>query len=452
MCNCNKTYNLQLGCTPQIKLANPSAYYTRSEIDEMLKDIEISGGCVCDVTKDDIERIDGEVSDVNERIEDLEIYDFEEFATKEWIDGQGYLTEHQHLKTINGESLVGDGNIVIQGGGGTVDLSNYYTKDESDARFGTLDEQKSLRNDVEEALGEAAKNEADLQKKADKSDLDAIRDELSEIKNQFNFSEPSVKYMTKNEYEKLDAKGSHTFYVLTDANELWLGDNKLFPISQGSDTPSGGDDDDQSKFKVKVVDVDGNENKVSCNDSNVLNKEEFVGTKKLKSAVIGDCVEEIGYGAFKDQGVMTSAKLPKTLKRIDDEAFHFCDSLKIELNEGLEYIGDSAFECCDSYLDVVIPSTVKEIGDDAFHYIHMDVNPIDYDAINANRKVRVMCDVPPKLYARGVSNSVFTFNTYYKPIDATYPIYVKDELVETYKQAEGWSDYADRIRPMSEYK
>ena len=38
----------------------------------------------------------------------------------------GYLTEHQPIKTINGQSLIGTGDIEI-GTGGTIDLSNYYT-------------------------------------------------------------------------------------------------------------------------------------------------------------------------------------------------------------------------------------------------------------------------------------------------------------------------------------
>ena len=39
----------------------------------------------------------------------------------EGIDHSQYLTEHQTLKTINGESLVGNGNIVIEGGTGGYD-------------------------------------------------------------------------------------------------------------------------------------------------------------------------------------------------------------------------------------------------------------------------------------------------------------------------------------------
>ena len=39
------------------------------------------------------------------------------YATESWVESKGYLTEHQTLKTINGESIVGEGNIVITGGG-----------------------------------------------------------------------------------------------------------------------------------------------------------------------------------------------------------------------------------------------------------------------------------------------------------------------------------------------
>ena len=48
----------------------------------------------------------------------------------------GYLTEHQQLKTINGESIIGSGDIVISGGGEetdpiwTAEKVNYYTKTE----------------------------------------------------------------------------------------------------------------------------------------------------------------------------------------------------------------------------------------------------------------------------------------------------------------------------------
>ena len=60
--------------------------------------------------------------------------DLTDYATKDWANDTfqakgNYLTDHQSLKTINGQSLVGTGNIVISGGsGGSVDLTGYATE------------------------------------------------------------------------------------------------------------------------------------------------------------------------------------------------------------------------------------------------------------------------------------------------------------------------------------
>ena len=55
----------------------------------------------------------------------------------------GYLTEHQTLKTINGETIVGDGNIEITSGEETdpiwtAEKGNYYTKSEIDGIVGNV--------------------------------------------------------------------------------------------------------------------------------------------------------------------------------------------------------------------------------------------------------------------------------------------------------------------------
>lgn len=58
------------------------------------------------------------------------------YATEQWVGEQGYLTEHQPLKTINGESILGSGDIVISGGGEetdpiwTAEKVNYSTTEE----------------------------------------------------------------------------------------------------------------------------------------------------------------------------------------------------------------------------------------------------------------------------------------------------------------------------------
>lgn len=118
------------------------------------------------------------------------------------------------------------------------------------------------------------------------------------------------------------------------------------------------------------------------------------------------------------------------LETIQDYQFPELKSLDtLILNEGLKELQDACFSTAISLLDIEIPSTVTTIG-----------SSFNTSTINGDRKVRIYCDVPPK-----VSILSFSYNM-------DYPIYVKDELVDTYKQAEGWGVYANRIRPMSEYK
>ena len=111
-------------------------YYTKTEVDTKFKDF--SGGTSTDLTKYYTkEESDGKYA-LKTSIPSLEGY-----ATEEWVTQQGYLTEHQsltdyakkaELKTVNGNSLIGSGDIQIEGGS-SVDMSNYYTKTDSDGKY-----------------------------------------------------------------------------------------------------------------------------------------------------------------------------------------------------------------------------------------------------------------------------------------------------------------------------
>ena len=97
-----KEYDISLE-TDDIKVVNLDDYYTKAESDEKFQP-------------------------VGEYLTAIP----EEYVTEGELNSKGYLTEHQPLKTINGESLVGSGNITIEGGGGSADLTNYYTRGEVD--------------------------------------------------------------------------------------------------------------------------------------------------------------------------------------------------------------------------------------------------------------------------------------------------------------------------------
>lgn len=190
-CNCNgNTYNIGMGCCQPV-LGPVENYYTKYQIDRMLEKID-SGCCITEEEVD--EKIASAKTDVEAEIPSLDGYateqwvlekhyitgvDLSDYALKSEIptvptsnsaftNDMGYLTEHQHIKTINGESLIGDGNIEIGSGGTPItidstldsgstnpvansaitiaignkldasaytptDLSNYYTKNETNS-------------------------------------------------------------------------------------------------------------------------------------------------------------------------------------------------------------------------------------------------------------------------------------------------------------------------------
>lgn len=75
---------------------------------------------------------------------------------------QDKLVSGENIKTINGESLLGEGNIVIQGGGGDVDLSDYYTKEEADAKYATTEEMNDAAADISALEADMTQKQAKL--------------------------------------------------------------------------------------------------------------------------------------------------------------------------------------------------------------------------------------------------------------------------------------------------
>lgn len=147
-CNCEgKKYNIGMGCCQPV-LAPIENYYTKWQVDDLIESATTSGCCITPEEVD--EKIESAKTEIEAEIPSLSGYateqwvldqnyitgvDLSNYATKSEIptiptsntaftNDAGYLTEHQHLKTINNESLVGDGNIVISG---DTDLTNYYT-------------------------------------------------------------------------------------------------------------------------------------------------------------------------------------------------------------------------------------------------------------------------------------------------------------------------------------
>lgn len=88
-------------------------------------------------------------------------------------------------------------------------------------------------------------------------------------------------------------------------------------------------------------------------------------TDKLYTVPEG--TEIIGHDAFVGMDELEKVVLPKSLVRLETQAFAVCRGLKyVEIPETVTYIGWGAFRTCLSLEEIVIPSRVTELGDLAF--------------------------------------------------------------------------------------
>ena len=173
----------------------------------------------------------------------------------------------------------------------------------------------------------------------------------------------------------------------------------------------------------------------------------FAGCTSLISIAIPNSVTSIGQGAFDICSSLTTIVIPDSVMTIGEGLFFCCSSLtSITLPNSMKTIGEMAFYDCSSLTSITIPNSVTSIGDRAFSYcssltsvtIPNSVTSIKNNAFyncTSLTSVTIEAETPPVLSS---------FDVFYQTNNC--PIYVPCNAVNTYKTAEEWSRYADRIR------
>ena len=158
----------------------------------------------------------------------------------------------------------------------------------------------------------------------------------------------------------------------------------------------------------------------------------FDSCTSLTSVTIGNGVTSIGGGAFDSCTSLTSVTIPDSVTSIGDYAFRDCTSLtSVNIPDSVTSIGDQAFLGCTSLTSVTIPDSVTEIGEDAFW------------ACTSLKEVYCKVTTPPT----GGLDMFSYYNSGYKPIGCKIyvPASSDDSIINAYKMADGWSDYASYI-------
>lgn len=152
----------------------------------------------------------------------------------------------------------------------------------------------------------------------------------------------------------------------------------------------------------------------------------FDGNTMLSAVTLGNATTSIGGYAFNECTSLTGITLPNSLSTIGSSAFKGCTSLtgSLTIPDNVTTIAISAFHTCSGLTSITIGSSVASIASYVF-----------YNCRGLN-DITITASLPPTLGAYAFNNT------------NNCPIYCPDASVVDYRLE--WSDYADRIKPISE--
>ena len=153
----------------------------------------------------------------------------------------------------------------------------------------------------------------------------------------------------------------------------------------------------------------------------------FRGCSSLTSITLPEGVTSIGMQAFRECSSLTSITIPESVTSIGDYAFLGCSSLtSITLPEGVTSFGSHAFYGCSSLTSITIPEGVTKIGNHAF------------DSCSSLKSVYCKPTTPPVNGTDGFDNNASGRKIYVPASD-------DDSIINAYKAASDWSEYASAI-------
>lgn len=203
-CNCEgqgNIYHIGMGCCTPI-VANADNYYTKSEVDEMIDDVIISGGGISQETAQ--EMIDEAISELDIPTVPTNVSAFENdvpYLTHQSLEG--YVTENE-LSAYTYDKATIDDKIADSG---TFDPTQYYNKTATNALLAEKADTATTYSKVEtDSLLSNKANTSDLNAYYNKSQTDALFATKAEM--------PKIWHGTKTEYNNIEHKDANTIYLI----------------------------------------------------------------------------------------------------------------------------------------------------------------------------------------------------------------------------------------------
>ena len=140
-------------------------YYTKEEVDEKIA----SGGSGITIDAYTKQESDARYQPIGNYALKSEIPSLSGYATEQWVENKNYLTEHQPLKTINGQVISGTGNIVIEASGSSVTVDEHLDLNSTNPA-----QNKAITEALNGKLDTSAYTPTDLSNYYDKTEVDNI--------------------------------------------------------------------------------------------------------------------------------------------------------------------------------------------------------------------------------------------------------------------------------------
>ena len=181
-----------------------------------------------------------------------------------------------------------------------------------------------------------------------------------------------------------------------------------------------------------------------------ISQRAFMNCSSLCSVNFPSSLKSIGGAAFYGCSSLASVDLPNQLTSIDIQAFSNCSSLaSVALSENIRVIPDCCFQNCTALNNITLPAALTTIGSKAFVgccfeesgsslHIPASVTSIGSGAFEGVRHLILHSNSPVSIAPDSFAVGYTVF-------------YVPSNLVEMLKVRTNWSNYADRIRPISDY-
>ena len=159
----------------------------------------------------------------------------------------------------------------------------------------------------------------------------------------------------------------------------------------------------------------------------------FYNCTKLALTSLPEGLTSIGSFAFQGCSNLINLKLPESLTTIDYYAFNSCKKLKsMTIPQGVTVISGALFTNCTSLTETTCLGDITTMGSGDFQ-----------NCTNFEKFVLPNVSSVPKL----IGTTEFSGT---KIAKGTGYIYVPDTLVDSFKTASGWSNYASQIKGISE--